>query len=102
MATKIKYEQKYLDDELRRHITELLEKLVEVPTDNEEDEEVDKENRIDEENEDDYETDSEDENNNSEDVKDQNLALKKATNGNHDLKTKIKDKTQTEEAMELT
>ncbi len=30
LATKIKYDQKYLDNELRGHIKELLEKLVDV------------------------------------------------------------------------
>jgi hypothetical protein len=30
LASKIKYDQKYLDDALRAHIKELLEKLVDV------------------------------------------------------------------------
>lgn len=57
MGLKIKYEQKYLDQELRNHVTELLEKLSSVPSDDEEEE--DNENAINDEEE--YETDSEEE-----------------------------------------
>lgn len=59
MAVKIKYEQRYLDDELRTHIGELLDKLANVPSDDEAEE--DKENVETEENggdDDDDETDS--------------------------------------------
>ena len=100
LATKIKYEQRFLDDELRSHIKELLDKLVDVKSDDEEEEdEEDKENENGEE--DDLESSSdeeEDENNNE--MKNGH----KNENGNK-LKKKreakaIKD--NNEEPMELT
>lgn len=56
MAAKIKYDQKYLDESLRAHIVELLEKLTEIATDDEDD--MDKENMNSDE---EYETDLEEE-----------------------------------------
>lgn len=58
MALKIKYEQKYLDQELRNHITELLEKLSNVESDDEE--ELENKENMNEDDEE-FETDSEEE-----------------------------------------
>jgi hypothetical protein len=65
---KIKYEQKYLDDELKAHISELLKQLEHVASDEEEnaDEALgadndEKENIVDDGNDEDYETETEDE-----------------------------------------
>ena len=44
MASKIKYDQKYLDESLRAHIVELLEKLTDVESDDEDNDAEDKEN----------------------------------------------------------
>ena len=107
LATKIKYDQKYLDDELKMHIKELLEKLSEVPSEDE-DELTDMTN----ENEDEYETDEEDEcEQEEENGKDANNNHFKNGNGNGakiaDLKATCtksanKSKNQAEEPMELT
>lgn len=102
---------------MRAHISELLEKLVEVKTDDEYEEEdedevtEDKENRIDDaavdDNEDEYETtseDEEDENNNN--LKSLDLKVKSFSNGKHESKTKLAEtsnKNQSnDDAMELT
>ena len=106
LATKIKYEQKYLDDDLRGHISELLSKLTDVPSENEEDQEKeDKENIVNEpedEEEEEYETSSEDEENTA---NNNNSTKLKNNNGksSNELKTiKNSNKTLNEEAMELT
>ena len=58
MASKIKYDQKYLDESLRAHIVELLEKLTDVESDDEDNDAEDKENMNSDE---EYETDPEEE-----------------------------------------
>jgi len=61
MAIKIKYDQKYLDEDLKNHINELLENLANVQSDDEDNEndEDDKENLDDDD--DNFETDSDEE-----------------------------------------
>ena len=86
MSIKIKYEQKYLDDELRVHIKELLEKLANVPSDDEEDG-GEKEN-LNDENDDEYDTLSEEEEDDEED-ENNNKKVDKNCNGNQ-----LKSKTQ--------
>ena len=55
---KINYQQRYLDEELKNHVQELLGQLKDVPSEDEEDAEEEKENLNDEI---EFETDSEDE-----------------------------------------
>lgn len=76
MALKIKYDQKYLDQELRNHIVELLEKLSDVESDEEDDLE-DKENMINDD--DEFETDSEEEQTKDVEIKNGN-SLKTVSN----------------------
>lgn len=56
MGLKIKYQQKYLDQELKNHVVELLDKLKDIATDDEDDDIEDKENVNEDE---EYETGSE-------------------------------------------
>lgn len=90
MAAKIKYDQKYLDESLRSHIVELLEKLTDIATDDEDDME-DKENMNSDE---EYETDPEEEEEeeesmsengkmNASDLKAKNKLNKKLTDANN-------------------
>ena len=102
LASKIKYEQKYLDDELRKHINELLEQLVNVPSD---DENEDKENG--EENEDDYDTLSEEEEDEENDINNNEFKLvdSKLSNESVKLKKGISNKSKNknhDEPMEMT
>lgn len=88
LAAKIKYEQRFLDDELRSHIKELVDKVAHVPSDEEDGD--DKENQTsdgkkempddDDADEDGFETSSEDE----------------------ESKPKLKTSNQNDEPMELT
>ncbi len=86
MGAKIKYEQKYLDEQLKEHVAELLEKLAELPSD---DEDEDKENEIVDGV--DYETGDEEEEL-EEDKVDENNNLK-STNG-------TRGRTEQDESME--
>jgi hypothetical protein len=102
LSNKIKYEQKYLDDQLKLHIKELLEKLVHVQSDDEDAEE--KEN-LNDENDDDYETLSEEEEEEVIDkgpklnLKDSKLSENFELKKRNDLKSKDK---HLEESMEFT
>ena len=106
LSLKIKYEQKYLDDQLKLHIKELLEKLANVQSDDEDTEE--KEN-LNDENDDEYETLSEEENEHDIQNKDHSkLKFKKEDSKlsenfeqkkRNDLKSKDK---RLEESMEFT
>ncbi|CAF0940492.1 unnamed protein product [Brachionus calyciflorus] len=91
MIAKIKFEQRYLDDALKSHVKELLEKLANVASDDEE-AEGDKENL----NEDDaeYETDEDEE---LEEDSDKNSKLTKDS-----LKNKNDENNNVEESMEVT
>lgn len=69
MGTKLNYQQRYLDEELKNHVKQLLEELASVPSDdeNDEDDDDDKENlgvKIDEE----YETDEDENDGNKMDI----------------------------------
>lgn len=95
LATKIKYEQKYLDDQLRNHIKELLEKLKDVPSDDEDDNNEDDKENIDEEDVSEFEdVDDDDDNEKIADENDNYLDIKKTN------KSKLKN--VTDEPMEIT
>lgn len=108
LATKIKYEQRFLDDELRSHIHELLEKLSAVPTDDEAEDEGDgeaaangesnKENKTNGNQDDD---DDEFETTSDEDEPNSNNKNSKVTNGKSKT-TKQDVNNNQEEPMELT
>lgn len=89
MIIKIKFEQRYLDDALKAHVKELLEKLVNVASD---DEDGDKEN-LNENDDDAYETD-EDEQVEDEMKSDENLI-------ENSVKNKKDQNNNVEESMEV-
>lgn len=108
LANKIKYEQRFLDDQLKSHVKELLEQLSDVKTDDEgENEEQDKENINDEEfDEDDYSS-FEDEDEDGQE-KDNNNNIKtttkdsKLSNGNSVyIKKTLNNQNNIDESMEL-
>ncbi|RNA35938.1 putative assembly chaperone of rpl4 [Brachionus plicatilis] len=93
MISKIKFEQRYLDDALKAHVKELLEKLVNVASDDEAD--GDKEN-LNENDDDAYETDEDEQ---VQDVMDLNANLKVTKDSFKDNKDQNNN---VEESMELT
>ena len=100
MAIKIKYEQKYLDEDLKNHINELLENLTNVQSDDEDNEDDDKENLDDDDDDDgNFETDSDEEDEEADNcIKSKDL---NKLNGNSKTKNKIY-KNNVDESMETT